>query len=93
MSLSSIAEMASSKSLLTRVAACAAQEGVPGPLAWANGNMWEIVSAPSWGDKWAYASDSWQVNANPDFGARTDVISDSDILAAVQAVHTAAQTG
>lgn len=89
MSLSSIAEMAASRSLLTRVAACAAQEGVSGPLAWANGNMWEIVSAPSWGDKWAFASDNWQVNANPDFGARTDVIGDSDILAAVQALNVA----
>lgn len=86
MSYSSIAEMAASKSLLARIAACAASEGVFGPIAWANGNMWEIVASPGWGDKWAYASDNWQVNANPDFGARTDVISDGDVLAAVQAL-------
>lgn len=88
MSLSSIAEMAASKSLLTRIAACAAQQGEFGPMVWASGNIWEIVSSPGWGDKWQFAADNWQVNANPDVGARTDVISDADILAAVQALKT-----
>lgn len=84
MSYGSIADMAKSGSLLTRVAACASAEGVDNPLPWANANMWEIAASPSWGEKWDYAKDTWQVNANPDFGARTDVIGDADILAAVQ---------
>lgn len=88
MSYSSIAEMATSNSLMTRIAAAAAKERIAGPKAWANTHMWELVSSPNWDAQWAYAVDNYQVNANPDFGARTDVISDADILAAVQALNT-----
>lgn len=90
MSYGSIADMAKSGSLLTRVAAAAAAESIQNPLQWANSHMWEIVGAPSWGDKWSYAQDNCNVNQNPDFGMRTDVISDADILTAVQALNTGA---
>ena len=88
MSYSSIASMAANPSLLTRVAACAAEQGIDSPVAWANAHMWEVAASPNWATQWDYVKDTWQVNANPDFGARTDVISDADILSAVQALNT-----
>lgn len=89
MSYNGIREMAKSTSLLERIAAAAAEEGIEFPVPWANAHMWEIAASPEWSTKWDYAKDTWQVNANPDFGARTDVISDADILSAVQATNTA----
>lgn len=85
MSYNSIREMAASSSLLSRVAAAAAQEGTDSPVAWANSNMWKLAASPGWDDQWDYAKATATPNVNPDTGARTDVISDSDILAAVQA--------
>lgn len=92
MSYTAIAEMAISKSLRSRVAAAAASEGIAEPMTWANDHMWQLVASPGWGDKWSYASDNWQVNVNPDFGARTDVMSDADILAAVQALNVSSSS-
>ena len=89
MSYRSVVEMAQSQSLRERITAAVAAEGISNPEAWTASNMWAIVSAPGWGDQWAYASDTYQVNANPDYGARTDVISDQDILSAVQAAQGA----
>jgi hypothetical protein len=88
-SYNSIAEMASSTSLVNRISAAAAEQRIDNPSGWAGIHIWEIVSSPNWGAQWDYAKDTWQINANPDFGARTDVISDGDILAAVQAVIAA----
>lgn len=81
-----VVEMAQSASLRNRVAACAAAEGVTNPEQWAASKMWALASSPGWAEDWAYAQDTYTVNQNPDTGARTDVIGDAQILAAVQAL-------
>lgn len=94
MSYGAIADMAKSSSLLTRIAAAAAQEGISNPWQWANDHLWEIAASPDWDAKWDSAkaawadlNATWQITEIPDYGARTDVISDSYILAAVQALN------
>lgn len=88
MSYVSIVEMAGSQSLLSRVVAAAAAEGVPDPLPWAQANIWHVVSAPGWAASWDYARDTYNDDANPDTGKRPGVINDGMILAAVQALLT-----
>lgn len=80
-----IASMAGNMALRDRIAACAAEEGKPDPVVWAQEHMWAIVASPGWADAWKYARDTYNVNQNPNTGARTDVIDDAMILAAVQA--------
>jgi hypothetical protein len=87
MSYSSIVEMANSESLRGRITAAAAGAGVTNPEQWLYSVIWKLAASPGWADQWAYAKDTYQVNANPDLGARTDVISDGDILAAVTALQ------
>jgi hypothetical protein len=89
MSYNSIVEIAQSESLRGRITAAAAAEGIDYPEQWASTAMWKLAASPGWADKWDSANDSYTVNANPDTGARTDVISDGDILSAVQALPTA----
>lgn len=80
-----IIEMAGSPSLLDRVAACAAQEGVENPRQWVYDNAWKLVSHDtSWAADWQYAVDTASANVNPDTGKRDDVISETKILAVVQ---------
>lgn len=88
MSYTSIQDMAQNGPLRGRIAAAAAAEGIDDPDTWTADRMWKFASQPGWGDKWAYAVDNYQINSNPDFGVRTDVISDGDILTAVQALNT-----
>lgn len=82
-------EIATNPTLTARVTAAAALEGIDNPSAWAVSNMWKIAAQPGWSDDWDYAKDNATVNSNPDVGARSDVISDAKILAAVQALHSA----
>lgn len=88
MSYSSVVEMGDSQSLLSRVAACAAGEGNAQPRAWAANNLLNIAARPAFGfaAAWDYAKGSMNVNKNPDIGAHDDVINDSMILSAVQAL-------
>lgn len=87
MSYTSVVEMANSSSLIGRLTAAAAGETITSPEQWTRTNLWTLVSSPGWADKWQYADDNATVNTNPDLGIRNDVISDADILSAVQAVH------
>lgn len=85
MSYLSIVSMAGSQSLLTRIAAAAADEGQADPLGWAQAHIWQIVSADSgWDDAWTFAVDSATADVNPDTGMRPGVINDAMILAVVQ---------
>lgn len=79
-------EMAASGSLHNRITACAAQEGFTNPVEWTAQHVWAVVARTDWSDAWTYAKDNYNINQNPDIGARNDVISDAMILAAVQAV-------
>jgi hypothetical protein len=81
----SIVEMVASQSLLARVAASAADEGYVGdPMEWARQNLWAVVSAADWVAAWDSALATASNNANPNTGARDDVITDGMILARVQ---------
>lgn len=85
MNYNAIADMSQSNSLRSRVTACAAESGKPDPSTWSGSRMWQISASPGWNEAWANAVDNLNVNQNPDIGARTDVITDAMILAAVQA--------
>lgn len=86
MAYQSVVEMASSPSLLARITAAAAGEGQTQPLAWAQANVWQVVSSPGWADAWQYAIDTANDDVNPDTGKRPGVIGDAMILATVQAL-------
>lgn len=89
MSYNSIVQMAGSQSLISRIAAAAADEGEADPAGWAQKNIWAIVSSDSgWDAAWTYAVDNATADDNPDTGARPGVINDSMILAVVQPMVT-----
>lgn len=68
---------------LLRVAACYATETrSPDPETWANMHMWQIAAAPGFGDAYSYAFNSEPPNPAP--GKDPAVITDGQILAAVQ---------
>lgn len=71
-----------------RCAACYATETAPGtgdnPNAWVSEHIWDIAGAPGFGD--AYASAVAGDVPNP--GRDPSVISDAEILSAVQAIGT-----
>jgi hypothetical protein len=74
-----IAEMAQNLDLQARIFAAGAQEQVA-----VAGNMLRICSAPGWADEWASAVAGGVERPGKDAA----VISDSEILAAVQALAT-----
>jgi hypothetical protein len=80
-----VVEIASSSSLRERIIACAAEQGEAAPVQWAEANIWALASSPGWDDSWEYAKATATINTNPDLGMRDDVISDANILSAVQA--------
>ena len=75
---------------LTRVAACAAVEvdleQSTSPLGWAAAHVWVIAAAPTFADKYASALAAGVERPGND----QSVISDADILAAVQALEAPA---
>jgi hypothetical protein len=86
MSYTAIVEMTRSVGLLLRIAACAADEGLPGDAQlWAQQNVWAVVTTGSdWSAAWDSAKANGSDNFNPDTGARDDVITDGMILSVVQ---------
>lgn len=78
--------LAADQDFANRVAACGQTENkVPpdtNPSGWAADHIWELAATPSFGDKYAYALEMGV--SNP--GRVESVISDADILAAVQAM-------
>lgn len=98
MSYLTVMKVANSHTLQQRIQAAAAQEAANadvtldgGAVVWVMTNMLTLAATPGWADKWAYAEDTYNVNLNPDTGARNDVISDADIVAAVQPLVLALQ--
>lgn len=82
MSYNSIAAAATDSDLRQRIAACFAQEtdGPDQPEALAALHQWRIVASPGWGDAYATAA----ANNIDRPGADPSVITDTQILAAVQ---------
>ena len=85
-------DMANSESLRNRVMGCAAVEKHTDPRGFTDRNMMRIVGTdPEWLNAWSFALDNYNVNQNPDIGARTDVINDDMILGVVQPLVIAEQ--
>lgn len=84
MSYNTQAALAVDPDIRNRVAACAATQGMPSPVQWADTYLWRLSGSPGWDDAYAYAVAS--DNARP--GYDEAVITDGMILAAVQAVLT-----
>jgi len=81
-----VATITESGSMRSRVAACAAAEGVDvDPIQWAFDHRYNWAASPGWGAKW----DSAVASGVPDPGADPSVISDGDILSAVQPLVSA----
>ena len=84
MSYMAQAQLSNDSDFTARVASCAAVE-VPHthqPLQWAYDHIWWIAAAPGFADAYDYAL----LNGNENPGADPAVITDSQILSAVQAV-------
>lgn len=79
----SIADVADSASLARRVTACASQEGDPSPETWTYQHRWQYAAQPGWGAAFASA----EAGGNPDPGADPAVVTDGQILSAVQALR------
>jgi hypothetical protein len=80
MSYNTQAALAVDGDLRNRVAACAATQGVPSPVQWADAHLWSLSGAPGWDGAYAYAL----ATGNPRPGYDEGVITDGMILAAVQ---------
>jgi hypothetical protein len=79
-----IATLRSDADFLARVAACYAVENRLGedPALWAQQHSWDLAAQPGFGDAYAYAL----ANGNEHPGRDAAVITDGQILSAVQAI-------
>ena len=85
MSYRTQALMARDDLLLDRITACASTQDVDAPERWVRNRSWEFSATPGWDASYAYA-----IAANvPTPGNDEGVITDSAILASVQATVTA----
>lgn len=84
MSYLTISTISANQSMRNRVAACAASEGETAPDNWAYTNALRWASSPGWDAAWASAE---AANPGEDHGANEAVITDGQILSAVQALR------
>lgn len=82
MAYSDIALLSSDNDFVLRTTACVATEGGADPVGWVTAHRWRMASTPGFGDKYA----SGIANGIPRPGNDQSVISDGDILSAVQAI-------
>lgn len=80
MSYWDVAQMSADLDLTARVAACAAQESKPNPVQWAADHMLLLAASPGWEQAWASA----MAANNPYPGRDAGVVTDGQILSAVQ---------
>ena len=76
--------LAHDESFLSRVTACVASEGESTPQRWAHENQWILSAQPGFDAAYAYAIAAGVVDPGNDEG----VITDGQILAAVQAIRS-----
>lgn len=84
MAFSDIALLSADNDFILRTRACVAVEGVADPVQWSNDHVWQMAATPSFGDKYASALAA----GVPRPGNDQSVISDPDILSAVQVIGT-----
>lgn len=81
-----VSQLAADTYFLSRVAACYAIETLDGghdnPYGWASQHAWDMAAQPGFGDAYAYAL----ANDNPEPGKDTAVITEGQILSAVQSL-------
>lgn len=81
-------EISTNGAMFGRVAQCAASEGVPDPNTWADVNRREWAASPGWDTAWESARASHGGNPSYDPGSDEAVITDGQILAAVQGMQS-----
>jgi hypothetical protein len=86
MAYSDIAMLSMDNDFIQRTRACATTEGIDDPVEWSMTYQWQMAAAPGFGDKYASAL----ANGIERPGNDPAVISDNDILSAVQALNTPA---
>lgn len=82
MAYSDIAQLSADNDFILRTRACAATEGEPDPVQWSNDHQWAMAATPTFGDKYASALAAGVERPGND----PAVISDGDILSAVQSL-------
>lgn len=85
MAYSDVALLSQDNDFINRTRAAVAQEGEADPVGWSNDHQWQMAGAPTFGDKYAYAILSGVERPGND----QSVISDPEILSAVQALRQA----
>lgn len=81
--LSSIALLSKDNDLQQRVTAAAALQRIPDPSFWAMSHTWDYAARSTWGSKYQHAIDTFVQHPGRD----DSVITDSDILSAVQEIR------
>jgi len=84
MAYSDVALLSSDNDFIARTRAAAAQEGEADPVQWSNAFIWQMAGSPGFGDKYASALAA----EVPRPGNDQSVISDPEILSAIQAIRT-----
>ena len=85
MAYSDVALLSADNDFIARTRAAVAQEGEADPVQWSNDHQWQMAGMPGFGDAYSSALVSGVVRPGNDQG----VISDPQILAAVQSLRTA----
>jgi len=83
MAYSDIAALSADNDFIMRTRACAATESIADPVQWSTDHQWPMAATPGFGDMYASAV----AGGIPRPGNEQAVISDADILSAVQALN------
>ena len=84
MAYSDIALLSADNDFISRTRACVATEGELDPVQWSQDHQWQMAATPTFGEKYGYAISNG-INRP---GNDPSVISDGDILSAVQSYRT-----
>jgi len=83
MAYSDVALLTTDTDFIQRIRACSSQEGELEPIDWTEQHIWQMASAPGFGEAYASAV----VNGIQRPGNDQSVISDGQILSAVQSIR------
>jgi hypothetical protein len=83
MAYSDVALLTQDNDFIQRVRACVSSEGELEPIEWTEQHIWQMAGMPGFGDKYASAI----LNGIQRPGNDQSVISDGDILSAVQSLR------